>query len=306
MQYSLKEILPAWFQLSRPAFHTVGIMPFILGTFLAYKFNPAISLPIFFLGVAAVILIMLSTYHAGEYFDYQEDEISQRFYKSTFAGGSGVMQTGKLPRSVPLWTSIISFLAAGVIGLLLQFYFKTGHYTLLLGCLGAFSGFFYSTRPIRLVERGLGEIFIGFCFGWLPVASAYYIQTATVLPVIHWIAIPIGLTIFNVILLNEFPDYEADKLTGKRNLLNRAGKKKGVFIYVTLSVLACLASLISPWRGVPFKVVYFYLPVLLLSLFIALMMLLGKYKNRKILEILCGLNIAVNLGNSLAFILAYI
>ncbi len=306
MQYSTKEILQGWFGLSRPPFHTVGVLPFILGTILAYKFTSVFNPTIFILGVTAVILIMLSTYHAGEYFDYQEDEISQRLYKSKFAGGSGVIPEGRLPRSVPFWTSIITFVLAGIIGLLLQFYFQTGPYTLLLGCLGAFPGFFYSTRPVRLVERGFGELFIGFCYGWLPVASAYYIQTAAVPPIIHWLAIPIGLTIFNVILLNEFPDYEADRLTGKRNLLNRCGKKNGVFIYVTLSLLASLAMLSSPWRGIPFKVIYFYLPILLISLYIVAMMLRNKYKNRKILETLCGLNIAVNLGTSLALILAYI
>lgn len=306
MQLSIKDILLGWFGLSRPPFHTVGVLPFILGTVLAYKFNSSISLTIFTLGILAVILIMLSTYHAGEYFDYREDEISQRFYKSNFAGGSGVIQSGKLPRSVPFWTSIVSFFIAGGIGLLLQFYFKTGHYTLLLGCLGAFPGFFYSTRPIRLVERGFGEIFIGFCYGWLPVASAYYIQTATIHPVIHWLAIPIGLTIFNVILLNEFPDYEADKSAGKRNLLNRSGKKNGMVIYVTLSLLASLAMVTSPLQRVPFKVLYYYLPILIISLFIVIMMLRGKYEDRKMLEILCGLNIAVNLGTSLAYILAYI
>jgi 1,4-dihydroxy-2-naphthoate octaprenyltransferase len=249
---------------------------------------------------------MLSTYHAGEYFDYREDDISHRFYKSKFSGGSGVTQEGILSRSVPFWTSIISFILAGFIGLILQFYFKTGTYTLALGCLGAFPGFFYSTKPIRLVQRGFGEIFIGFCYGWLPVASAYYIQTATIDPIIHWLSIPIGFTIFNVILLNEFPDYIADNSAGKRNLLNRLGKKTGMIIYVTLSLLASLAMLASPLWGVPFQVLYFYLPVLIISLFIVVMMLRDKYEDRKMLEILCALNIAVNLGTSLTYILTYI
>jgi 1,4-dihydroxy-2-naphthoate polyprenyltransferase len=306
MQSSTKEIFRSWVNLSRPAFHTVGILPFILGTFLAYKFNAAFNPVIFLLGVSAVILVMLSTYHAGEYFDYQEDEISQCCHKSAFAGGSGIIPAGRLPRSVPFRTSIISLIAAGMIGLVLQFYFETGPYTFLLGCLGAFPGFFYSTRPIRLVERGFGELFIGFCYGWLPVASAYYIQTATVLPIIHWMAIPIGLTIFNVILLNEFPDYEADKLTGKKNLLNRLGKRRGMFIYATLSILASGSMLASPLWGIPFKLIYFYAPVLFISLFVLVMMLRGRYEDRKMLEILCGLNIAINLGTSLAFILVYI
>jgi 1,4-dihydroxy-2-naphthoate polyprenyltransferase len=306
MRHSFKEILWGWFGLSRPPFHTVGVLPFILGTVLAYKFQSSISLTIFALGVLAVILIMLSTYHAGEYFDYQEDELSQRYHKSNFAGGSGIIQKGQLPRSVPLWTGIISFLLAGAIGLILQFHFKTGPYTLLLGCLGAFPGFFYSTKPIRLVERGFGELFIGFCYGWLPIASAYYIQTATVHPIIHWLAIPIGLTIINVILLNEYPDYEADKATGKRNLLNRAGRRAVMHVYVALSLSASWAMIVSPFRGIPFRVIFFYLPIFLISLFIIVMMLRVKYEDPKKLEILCGLNIAVNLGTSLSYILAYI
>jgi 1,4-dihydroxy-2-naphthoate octaprenyltransferase len=306
MQYSVKQILGGWLGLSRPPFHTVGILPFILGTVLAYKFTSSVNIAVFILGVLAVILIMLSVYHAGEYFDYQEDEISQRFYKSNFAGGSGVIQEGILPRSVPFWTSIISFILAGFIGLILQFYFQTGTYTLALGCLGAFPGFFYSTKPIRLVQRGFGEIFIGFCYGWLPVASAYYIQTATIDPIIHWISIPIGFSIFNVILLNEFPDYIADNSAGKKNLLNRVGKKTGMIIYVTLSLLASVAVLASPLWGISFQVLYFYLPVLIISLFIVVMMLRGKYEDRKMLEILCALNIAVNLGTSLTYILTYI
>jgi 1,4-dihydroxy-2-naphthoate polyprenyltransferase len=306
MQYSVRQILGGWFSLSRPPFHTVGILPFILGTILAYKFTSSVSITIFLLGVLAVILIMLSTYHAGEYFDYQEDEISHRFYKSNFAGGSGIIQKGVLPRLVSLWTSIISFILAGFIGLILQFWFRTGAYTLVLGCLGAFPGFFYSAKPIRLVQRGFGEIFIGFCYGWLPVASAYYIQTATIDPIIHWLGIPIGFTIFNVILLNEFPDYIADNFAGKRNLLNRLGKKTGMIIYVTLSLLASLTVLASPLWGVPFRVLYFYLPILIISLYIVVLMLCGKYEDRKMLEILCGLNITVNLGTSLTYILTYI
>ncbi|MCX5848450.1 MAG: prenyltransferase [Deltaproteobacteria bacterium] len=300
------EKIKGWISLSRPPFHTVGILPFILGTMLAYKINSAISLEIFALGILGVILIMLSTYHSGEYFDYKEDEISQRSYKSKFAGGSGVIQAGAMSRSVALWTSIISLLLAGAIGIILQFVLKTGPYTLLLGFLGAFPGFFYSTRPIRLVQRGVGEIFIGFCYGWLPVASAYYIQTSSIHPIIHWLTIPIGLTIFNVIFLNEFPDYAADKATGKKNLLYRIGKKNGKFLYIAFSLLASAAMLASPFWGIPFKVVYFYLPVLIISLFIVVMILRNRHEDKKMLEILCALNIAVNLGTSLAYILVYI
>lgn len=300
------EKIKTWFVLSRPPFHAVGVLPFILGTVLAYKLNAVFSPEIFLLGVSGVILIMLSTYHSGEYFDYPGDVISNRLHENQFAGGTRILPNAKISPRVPFWTSIVAIILAGLAGIILQFVLKTGPYTLLLGFLGAFPGFFYSTRPVRLVQRGVGEIFIGFCYGWLPVASAYYIQTGTIHPAIHWMAIPIGLTIFNVILLNEFPDYEADKATGKKNLLYRIGKKNGNFIYVAFSLLASAAMLASPFFGIAFKIVYFYLPVLIISLFIIFMMLRGRYEDGKMLEKICALNIAVNLGTSLAYILACI
>ncbi len=306
MVNSWKKVLGGWFSLSRLPFHTVGIMPFVLGTILAWKFTSSFDAPVFMLGISALILIMLSTYHAGEYSDIREDEISRRLHDSKFAGGSGIIQQGILPRRAALWTSIISLLLAGCIGIILQFYFKTGPFTLPLGALGAFAGLFYSLRPVRLVERGWGELLIGFCYGWLTIASAYYIQTATIHPLVHWLAIPVGLSIINVILLNEFPDAEADKKTGKRNLLYRLGKKATTALYTLLALLTSLTMLYSVKLGVPLAVSYFYLPFFLISLFIILMLLRGKHEEQKFLEVLCGLNIAVNLGTSLSFLLAYI
>jgi 1,4-dihydroxy-2-naphthoate octaprenyltransferase len=306
MQNSNIEKIKAWISLSRPPFHTVGILPFILGTILAYKINSTISIEIFILGVLGVILIMLSTYHSGEYFDYRGDMISNSLHDNQFAGGTRILLVGKMSPLVPLWTSIVALIIAAAIGIFLQFILKTGPYTLVLGFLGAFPGFFYSTEPIRLIKRGVGEIFIGFCYGWLPVASAYYIQTGTIHPIIHWLAIPIGLSIFNVIFLNEYPDYEADKATNKKNLLYRIGKQKGLVLYVAFSLLTSLTMFISPLWGIPFKVVYFYLPFFIISLYIIAMIMQKKHEDGKALEILCGLNIAVNLGTSLSFILAYI
>jgi len=108
-----------------------------------------------------------------------------------------------------------------------------------------------------------------------------------------------------VILLNEFPDFIADSTVGKRNLLVRVGKQKGEALYIATSVLALMAMFLSVAAGVPGKAVYFYLPILILSAGIITMILLRKHRNQKTLEILCGLNIAVNLGTTTTYILAY-
>jgi 1,4-dihydroxy-2-naphthoate octaprenyltransferase len=296
----------ALIRLSRPPFLTVGVLPFILGTLLAWKLEGIFSVPIFTLGLVAVILIMISTYHAGEYFDYEGDVLSNRLHQNRFAGGSRVLTSGALPPGLALRTSVISILAAAGIGIYIQFGLGTGPYTILLGSLGLFPGFFYSTKPIRLVERGVGEIFIGFCYGWLPVASAFYIQAGYIAPVIHWIGIPIGFTIFNVIFLNEFPDHVADKTVGKRNLLVRLGMERGALIYSAAAILTWVSVLFSLKLGVPLKALYLFLPVMALSAAIIFIVMKKGYENKKTMEVLCGLNIAINIGTTFSYIMAYV
>lgn len=295
-----------WLSMSRPAFHIVGLLPFFLGTLLAWKLEGVFHPTVFLLGSLAVILIMLSTYQSGEYFDYEEDALSRKHHPSRFAGGSGILQKRILSPLVALITSVVSMLLAVLIGVVLQFVLNTGPWTLLLGCAGALPGFFYSRRPVRLVNRGIGELFIGFCYGWLPIASAFYIQSGYIPAIIAWMSLPVGLTIFNVILLNEFPDYPADLAVGKRNLLVRFGKKRGAELYSLAAFFAWISHLLSPWFGIPSLVIPYYLPVMILSVILVAMVLQKKYENRITLEILCGLNIVVNIGTTLSYLLAYL
>lgn len=304
--YDIFGKLKLWFILSRPAFHSVGVFPFLLGSILAYKLNSNFRWDVFTLGVIAVILIMLSTYHMGEYFDFDGDIISNKTHKNRFAGGSRVLITKNISKPIPLFTGIISIILAFIIGLIIQFKLKTGPYALIFGIVGGFFGFFYSTKPLRFVEKGIGEILIGFCYGWLPVASAYYIQTGEISKEVHITSIPIALTIFNVILLNEFPDYEADKQISKRNLLQRIGKVNAKWLYIFASIISSIFVFISPYFGIPIKIIYFYIPIFLISTFINIMMFKKKYEDPILLEKLCGLNIFVNLGTTAAYILSYL
>jgi 1,4-dihydroxy-2-naphthoate octaprenyltransferase len=295
-----------WLGLSRPPFHTLGILPFILGTVLAWRPDHTLSIPILVLSILGVLLVMLSAYYAGEYFECAEDERFKHLSRSPFLGGSGVIPDGAVHRAISLWISIIAIALAGIMGLILQFGLQTGPLTLVLGCAAALPGFFYSTPFIRLVKKGFGEFFISFCYGWLPIVSAFYIQQSYIAPCLHWIALPIGLATFNVILLDEFPDFPADTVVGKTNLLIRLGKTQGMALYVLFSILSWFWMYFSLGVGVPRKALYLYLPVMVLSAIISLMMARKKYENPFLLELLCGLNIAVYLGTTIAYMLAFL
>ena len=295
-----------WFGLLHPPFHTVGIFPFVLGTVLAWRLDTSFSIRSLILSTLGVVLVMLATYHAEEYFSSEDDEHSKRLFRHRLVGGAGAIRSETRSRSLALLISVITISLAMIIGLILQFGLHTGPLTLLLGCLGALPGFFYSTRFIHVFEKGFGELFIGFCYGWLPVAAAFYIQRGYIAPCIHWMALPIGLSIFNVILLNEFPEHPADATIGKTTLLVRLGKTKGMSIYVLFSILSWFCMYFSVNAGIPRKALYLYLPVMALSAGISLMMARGKYENPLLLELFCGLNIAVYLGTTVAYILAFL
>jgi 1,4-dihydroxy-2-naphthoate octaprenyltransferase len=118
--------------------------------------------------------------------------------------------------------------------------------------------------------------------------------------------VPVGLTIFNVILLNEFPDYEADVAAEKKNLVARMGRERGAWLYGAVSLGSWVGMGLSLLDGVPTRALWVYVPVLALSLALTAMVLRGSWRDRARLEILCGLTIAVNLGTTAAYIFAFL
>ena len=291
----------AWIGLSRVPFLLVGVLPYVLGAVMAGKANVPVRWEIFALGLLGAVLIMLSTYYAGEFWDYEGDALSP---ESKFSGGTRVMIKGILSKTAPLTGSIVALFLAATVGLILQFSYHTGPWTLPLGVIGMIGGFFYSTRPVRWVATGTGELWIAFCYGWLPVAAGYYLPAGFFSPSIFAVSLPIAFSIFNVILLNEFSDYDADKKTGKKNLTVRFGKSTAAKLFVLVSFLSAVSVVWSSLYAPPI-VLLFYLPVFILSLWLAIFMMRGAWQDGKKLEIMCGLNILINIALTGVYLLAF-
>lgn len=300
---TLTDTVKAWIQLSRLPFHTVGVFPFFLGTILAWRTDNVFNMPLFLLGTLAVVLIMLATYYSGEYSDVIEDRLSASMDRNAFSGGTQVVIKNLLPRHYPYVASYVALGLTVITGLVIQFKYSTGPLTIPLGVIGILSGFFYSMMPIRWVSRGVGEVLIGFCYGWLPVAVSYYLQTGRIHSLIYFISIPIACTIFNVILINEFPDHPADVIAKKSNLVVRFGKERSAFLYIVMTLTGMIGYVLSVIQGLPLSALLYYAPVAVISLLLCLMMGTKRYTNKRFLEVMCALTIVSNLGTSLAYIL---
>src|SRR4030042_324140 len=113
---------------------------------------------------------------------------------------------GLVKRQSSLIAAYVCLAIAVVIGLLLNFYFKTGPLTIPLGALAIFIGYFYTARPFRWSYHGLGEVAIFFTCGWLANMTGYYLQTGQFSNVTTLISFPGAFSVFLVILMNEIPD----------------------------------------------------------------------------------------------------
>jgi len=251
--------LKLWVKLSRPQFHLVGILPYVLGYLLAVFYGHAVNSTVMLLGASGVVLIMLIAYYLGEYFDYETDSINRGF--NVFSGGSRVLQTGEIKRSSPLIAALLLLFPVAAVGLVLHFYYRCGAYTIPLGIIGLSAGVFYSAKPVQWAYHSLGELLIGVCYGWLTVNTGYYLQTGQFHLIGTFVALPISTSIMAVILINEFPDREADKTVGKRNLVVLLGTRLSSTLYQCL-VLLTLSFAFLP-AVVAFSFPYQFLPLIL-------------------------------------------
>jgi len=113
--------------------------------------------------------------------------------------------------------------------------FTSGPGVIAFGLAGAFLAYFYTAPPLRLAARkGLGELSVGLAFGPLATAGTVYALTGGVPLSSFLIGIPIGLLTVLILWINQFPDKEADKATGKHNLIVVLGKEKARWGYLLL------------------------------------------------------------------------
>jgi 1,4-dihydroxy-2-naphthoate octaprenyltransferase len=162
----------------------------------------------------------------NEYFDFKSG-LDFRTMKTPFSGGSGTLPARPEMARAALWTGLISQAITGLIGIYLLV--VRGWALLPLGLLGLIVIVIYTTWITRnwllcLIAPGLG-------FGTLMVMGAAFALTGTY----TWTAFVASLVPFflvsNLLLLNQFPDADADQTVGRRHLVIVAGRRVSAIVY---------------------------------------------------------------------------
>ena len=273
-----------WMVIMRLPFLSATIVPILLGATVASRY---VSVDWFYFALTMLggSLLHIGTNTSNDYFDHTSgtDEANYN-YMVPFSGGSRSIQMGLISAKGMLYLSIITFALSGLIGIPLII--KAGINILFLGFIGFLSGFFYTAPPFRFASRkGIGELLIGLNFGPLMVVGSFLVQTSGDLTHVFEAAlagIPIGLLVAAIVYVNQFPDHDGDKATGKNNLVVVFGPEKARIGYVLLVVGAFVSIIVMALNGI--------FPMLsLITLFTSIISVytirtLYKYYNNRLLQ----------------------
>jgi len=271
------------FVILAPACALVG-----LGT--AWCAKGSVNWVYFLLVLIGAVAAHISVNVFNEYYDFKTG-LDSRTQRTPFSGGSGTLQAHPELAPAVLTTAIVSFAITGLVGL--YFVVLQGWELIPLGVIGLLLLYGYTVwmayNPILcLLAPGLG-------FGMLMVVGTHFALTGEY----SWIAFVASLVPFflvnDLLLLNQFPDVEADHSIGRRHYPILIGRKSSGYIYI--------AFLSAAYASIVLGVIFGLLPVFallgVLTLVLAVPVIGNVLKNSENIPALIpsmGQNVLINLA----------
>lgn len=246
----------AWVREFRLIFLLFGVLPVIIGSIVAYDYYPEqFSLAYFFVSLVAIVLLHAGTISFNDYFDFRSGADVINKERTPFTGGTGLLVDGILKPSHVLAAGSLCFALCIVAGMFIVF--TRSPAVFLFGLVGVGLGALYTAPPLRLAYRLLGEItwFLSFplaALGALVVqAPPYSISDVLALqPALATAAVvtmPVAFLATAGFVVLEFPDYDADRASGKVGATVLIGKRASIFLFAAFCALslACLGGAVT-------------------------------------------------------------
>ena len=222
-------------------------LPAALGSMIAVQAS-AFNIWYFILLMVSIIANHLAVNMTDDYFDFLHGaDVHQDENFNAYAGGSGVLTAKEMSPEFMKNSFVILYILASCIGL--YFVIMRGWVILALGAIGVFSSYFYTAPPIRFSYRGWGELAILVNLGPIITIGAYYLQNSTISVEVIIAGFTLGFLVFAQILCNEIPDYETDKLAGKKTLVVLFGKEVGLYLAMIAKFICFVIVLAGILKG---------------------------------------------------------
>ena len=236
----------AWMLAARPRTLPAALAPVIVGTALALRdgmFAPGPAIA----AVLVALLLQIGANFANDVFDFRRGaDTHERL------GPTRVTQSGLIAERQVLAATIGVIVLAAIAGFYLVL--RGGIPILILGIAAIIATLAYTGGPFPLGYNGLGEVFVLIFFGFVAVAGTYYVQSLQLTTTAIAAAIPVGMLVTNILVINNLRDLDTDRKAGKRTLAVRFGRAGTQLEYLALIIIAYLTpallwltGALGPW-----------------------------------------------------------
>jgi 1,4-dihydroxy-2-naphthoate octaprenyltransferase len=230
------ESLKIWVMAIRPKTLPAAVGPVAVGSAVAYADQKFMLLPTICCLFGA-ILLQIGVNLANDYFDFKNNIDSDERL-----GPTRVTQSGLIAPSAVKGAMILSLVLAGLVFVYLAL--VGGLPIIVLGAASIAAALAYSGGPYPLASHGLGELFVFLFFGLVAVGGTYYIQAQQLTATVLLAAVPPGLLITAIMIVNNLRDIVTDKKAGKNTMAVRLGRQKTITLYRALIFTGYLMPLI--------------------------------------------------------------
>jgi 1,4-dihydroxy-2-naphthoate octaprenyltransferase len=240
----------AWILAIRLRTLPAALAPVLVGTALAiadeqFALWPAIA------AMTVSLLLQVSVNLANDYFDFHSGIDTEDRRGPPRVSQSGLIAPARVKKGFS-----ITLCTASAVGLYLVS--VGGWPVLIMGLVSILATLAYSGGPYPMASHGLGELLVFLFFGFVAVCGTYYVQALNLTARVVWMAVPVGLLITAILVVNNLRDIPTDRKTGKNTLAVMLGARAARTGYISLlagayaiPVFLWIFSLISGWIMLP-------------------------------------------------------
>ncbi|MGZ4570247.1 MAG: 1,4-dihydroxy-2-naphthoate polyprenyltransferase [Blastococcus sp.] len=231
-----------WLAGARPRTLPAALAPVLVGTGAAAALDGFRAVPAL-LALVVALALQVAVNYANDYSDGRRGTDADRVGPMRLVGSGAAT-----PRQV-LVAAGVSFAVAAVAGLGLAA--LSSWWLVAVGAVCIAAAWTYTGGPLPYGYRALGEVFVFVFFGLVAVVGTTFAQTRTLPGLSFAVAVPIGLLIVAILVVNNLRDIDGDAAVGKRTLAVVLGDRTTRIAFVGLFVAAFAVILavgvLRPW-----------------------------------------------------------
>lgn len=283
-----------WLLAIRPKTLPAAVGPVAVGSAMALRDDGFAALPALACLLGS-LLLQIAVNLANDYFDGKNQIDTAERLGPVRVTQSGLLTPGEVKRAM-----IFTFLLAGPVFLYLAMI--GGPPIVIIAIASVLAALAYSGGPYPLASNGLGEVFVFIFFGLVAVGGSYFVQTGGLTWQVLFAALPPGLLITAIMVVNNLRDIAGDARAGKRTLAVILGPRKTIVEYRLLLLTAYLVPLAMAVFGGGWAVL---LPLLTLPVAWSQAKQVGGEQGRALNRLLAATAV-LSLGFSLLFALGLV